>query len=110
MQAPTPFEFSEVLPAFLTALAAGSALVLTKQLHGRYTLDSQAGVQKFHHNPTPRIGGVALYLGALAGCLFAPHGLCLLLLGVLVAGLPALLVGLWEDISKRVSVGGFRWA
>lgn len=42
------------------------ALVLTQTWHGRFTLDSAEGVQKFHTHPTPRIGGLGVMAGLLA--------------------------------------------
>ncbi|MGH8821784.1 MAG: MraY family glycosyltransferase, partial [Rhodoferax sp.] len=79
-------------------------LVATRRWHGRLTTDSILGVQKFHTRPTPRVGGIAIAAGILAGYLFAvPHRQALL--GpLLLAGIPAFAFGLLEDITKRVSV------
>lgn len=105
------------LPDWLTAasialLAAlfGSALVciglvMTKHHHGHLTLDSHVGVQKMHVNPTPRVGGVGIYLGVvLAASLVHNSETALILQQVLLAGVPALLFGLLEDLTKRASV------
>lgn len=94
-----------VLVALGVSFCAALALVLTKGIHGHLSLDSTFGVQKFHTEPTPRVGGVAIVLGAACAYLTAPkgyfHGL---LWPLLLASIPAFLFGLVEDITKRVSV------
>lgn len=87
------------------AFAVAVALVLTKDHHGHISMDTQFGVQKFHTAPTPRVGGVAIVLGAACAYLAAPpgyfHGL---FWPLLLASIPAFLFGLMEDLTKRVSV------
>jgi UDP-N-acetylmuramyl pentapeptide phosphotransferase/UDP-N-acetylglucosamine-1-phosphate transferase len=80
-------------------------LVLTNPLHGHLTHDQPGAVQKFHHHPTPRVGGVAIYVGLVSAWLAGPRSAVADILGiVLLAGLPALLFGLLEDVTKRVGV------
>lgn len=79
-------------------------LVLTKQWHGVYTIDSSIGIQKFHTLPTPRIGGVPIVLGLIVAWGKAPEEVKQLLTPILIAGLPAFLFGVAEDLTKRVSV------
>jgi UDP-N-acetylmuramyl pentapeptide phosphotransferase/UDP-N-acetylglucosamine-1-phosphate transferase len=88
------------LVAFLVAVL----LTITKHLHGHLTMDGLAGVQKMHVVPTPRVGGIALFSGVFAGWLFGATEPSELLGAILVAGLPAFVFGLAEDITKRVSV------
>ena len=38
------------------------ALVLSAHKHGHLTMDLPGAVQKFHSQPTPRVGGIAIYL------------------------------------------------
>lgn len=78
------------------------ALVLTQRWHGPYTLDSAWGVQRFHTQPTPRIGGVAIAMGLLVVWWQASAERHALLAPLLLASFPALVFGLAEDISKRV--------
>lgn len=80
-------------------------LVLTQGWHGRLSMDTHGGVQKFHTHPTPRIGGVAVFGGLLGAYLVAPSSLQLLLGPLVLAGIPAFLFGLLEDLTKNVSVG-----
>ena len=97
------------------ALIAGSAaaflIVRFSHLHLHVTSDTAfgEGPQKFHHETTPRIGGVAIIIGLLVGLLIAvqneimsakqcwPWLLCMA---------PVFLVGLGEDLSKKVAA---RW-
>ena len=95
------------LPALLAcaaALAAALLLILTQCWHGRHTMDTHEGVQKFHTQPTPRIGGIAVAMGVLAGFVWADAGKQALLGPLILAGIPAFAFGLLEDITKRVSV------
>jgi UDP-N-acetylmuramyl pentapeptide phosphotransferase/UDP-N-acetylglucosamine-1-phosphate transferase len=112
-----------MIPAFdmWAALAVPAAtsffisllIVLTERWHGRLTFDIDlAGVQKMHRKPVPRVGGIALCSGVLAVVLFGAvgephpalrtHAPDLMLL--LIAGMPCFLMGLKEDLTKRVSV------
>lgn len=87
------------------AFALAQALVLSAHKHGHFTMDLPGAVQKFHFDPTPRVGGIAIYLAVVVGWACAP-GVAerKLLATLLVAGMPALLIGLLEDVTKRVSV------
>ena len=81
------------------------ALVLSAHKHGHLTMDLPGAVQKFHSLPTPRVGGIAIYLAMTGAWIFlAKPRETALLTTLLLAGMPALLVGLAEDVTKRVSV------
>lgn len=81
------------------------ALVLSAHKHGHLTMDLPGAVQKFHFDPTPRVGGIAIYAALTTAWVLLPGaGERKLLATVLLAGMPALLVGLLEDVTKRVSV------
>ena len=66
--------------------------------------DSAEGVQKFHVNPTSRLGGIAIFLGLAVSGLAVP--------GIaefnhysfwfLLAAIPVWLAGLTEDLTRRV--------
>ncbi len=80
------------------------AIVLTKEWHGVHTLDSDDGVQKIHAEPTPRVGGIAIYVGLWTGWWLAPHDISALLGPMLIAAAPAFIAGSLEDLTKRDSV------
>jgi UDP-N-acetylmuramyl pentapeptide phosphotransferase/UDP-N-acetylglucosamine-1-phosphate transferase len=79
-------------------------LVLTKHWHGRLTMDTLGGIQKFHILPTPRVGGIAIVAGIVSGYLMAHLDRQLLLGPLILAGIPAFAFGLLEDVTKHVSV------
>lgn len=78
-------------------------IVQTKGWHGKRTLDFTDGVQKFHANPTPRIGGVGIFTGLLVSLVFLRQETQELLNVLLIAALPAFAAGLLEDFTKQVS-------
>jgi UDP-N-acetylmuramyl pentapeptide phosphotransferase/UDP-N-acetylglucosamine-1-phosphate transferase len=95
-----------VLVGFAVALGCCLLIVGTQGWHGALTHDAMGGVQKFHHRPTPRIGGVGIALGYWAIWPLLPQGLApelATLWGQIgLAATPALLAGLAEDVTKRV--------
>ena len=89
----------------LVSFALAQALVLSAHKHGHLTMDLPGAIQKFHLDPTPRVGGIAIYLAVVLAWALTPHGAAERLLAtLLIAGMPALLVGVLEDVTKRVSV------
>jgi len=89
---------------FTSSFALCILLVVTKRWHGALTLDSSHGIQKFHTDPTPRVGGLPIVLGATAAWWQAPAAVRDAFGPILLAGIPAFAFGLAEDITKRVSV------
>lgn len=91
--------------ALVLSYAIAQGLVLSAHKHGHLTMDHPGAVQKFHLDPTPRVGGIAIYVAIMVTWMLLPGAAeGKLLGGVLLAGIPALLVGLLEDVTKRVSV------
>lgn len=90
--------------AFIATFLASVTLVLTQRWHGRFSLDSTQGVQKFHATPTPRIGGVAVALGLVVAWATATPKVQAILGPMLLAGVPAFVFGLAEDVTKKVGV------
>ena len=89
---------------FVASLAFCILLVLTKSWHGALSMDANEGIQKFHSIPTPRIGGLAIVAALWVAWLNAQPELKSLIGLFLLAGLPAFVFGLAEDITKKVSV------
>ncbi|WP_047237497.1 MraY family glycosyltransferase [Chromobacterium subtsugae] len=92
-----------IISTFLSLFMA-MFLIHFSHLHERFTSDHDlGGVQKFHAMPVPRVGGVPLAAGLLAGCgvlswsLSDATALLLLLVSV-----PAFAAGLMEDMTKQV--------
>lgn len=92
---------------FLVSFLATLLIVRYAHLHRRFSSDADiSGVQKFHSEPVPRIGGLAILLGLVIAALqlrlsYPQVSTGILLL--LVCGMPAFLSGLAEDLTKRVS-------
>lgn len=94
-----------IIATLIVSFVIAQALVLSAHKHGHLTMDLPGAVQKFHLDPTPRVGGIAIYVAVTVAWILLPgrtegH----LLATVLLAGMPALFIGLLEDVTKRVSV------
>lgn len=94
--------------SFVVSLIATLLVVRYSHLHEHITADHDLdGVQKFHANPVPRVGGLGLVVGLLAALGFryfenrevGAFGLLLLL-----SAMPAFGLGFVEDLTKRVGV------
>ena len=85
-------------------------LLKFSSLHSRFSSDhTDAGPQKFHSTPTPRIGGVAIALGLIASYLYINYinqnaSVLTQLSYLVLAAIPAFAGGVVEDLTKRVSV------
>lgn len=95
--------------AFLISLVVTLLVVRYEHLHSHVTADHDLdGVQKFHANPVPRVGGIGVMVGTAIGegakFFFEPE---VAIFGFLVlsAATPAFVAGLIEDMTKRISVG-----
>ena len=93
-----------VYVAGVVSFVVAFMLVVTKRWHGRFSMDNVKGVQKMHLSPTPRGGGVAVFIGATAAWLLTSPETSELIGMLLLAGTPAFAFGLIEDVTKRVSV------
>ncbi len=101
---------SFLVGAFLCSWLVGLVLICSFSRHARFSADfTSGGPQKYHVAPVPRVGGVAVFAGALLAA--AVPGWLLgggdaesrLLLGLLLCSLPAFGAGLVEDLTKAVS-------
>lgn len=79
-------------------------IVRTKSLHRIHTLDTNRGVQKLHLQPTPRIGGLGIFLAVICAYFFEDSDRAVILGPLILAGLSAFVFGFVEDLTKRVNV------
>jgi UDP-N-acetylmuramyl pentapeptide phosphotransferase/UDP-N-acetylglucosamine-1-phosphate transferase len=94
-----------LLIAVGASLAVSALLVFTQRHHGHLTMDSNEGVQKFHVHPTPRVGGLGIYLGLLvAWWIVKDVQVSAILKTIVLAGIPAFAFGILEDLTKEVGV------
>lgn len=95
---------------FMGALLTALLIVKTQRWHGALSYDQTNGVQKFHEEPTPRVGGLAIFLGTALSLWGAERTQAELVKTILLAGAPAFAMGLAEDLSKRIGVWPRLWA
>lgn len=80
-------------------------IIKTVKWHAKLTLDNNTGAQKFHKSPTPRIGGLAIFLSAwlLAIMGLGMHKLwAVFFIKVLAPTSLVFLVGFAEDLYKKI--------
>jgi UDP-N-acetylmuramyl pentapeptide phosphotransferase/UDP-N-acetylglucosamine-1-phosphate transferase len=90
--------------AFLASFVLCIVFVLTKRWHGRVSMDTTDGIQKFHSAPTPRIGGIPILLALVIAWGKSSAEIQTLLAPILFAGMPAFLFGIAEDLTKQIGV------
>jgi UDP-N-acetylmuramyl pentapeptide phosphotransferase/UDP-N-acetylglucosamine-1-phosphate transferase len=95
--------------SFFLSLLITIALIRYQHLHEKASSDHDLlGPQKFHTFPVPRIGGIGIFFSFLITGLNAYFFLGLdkgyLVLQLILCAFPAFLVGLLEDITKKISV------
>lgn len=103
---------SMALIAAIASLLTSMFIVYTERWHRAFSLDKDlGGAQKFHTNPVPRVGGIALLTGLVAVLISdtyfeAERSVTVVSeLGLLMlAAMPVFLAGLIEDLTKRISV------
>jgi UDP-N-acetylmuramyl pentapeptide phosphotransferase/UDP-N-acetylglucosamine-1-phosphate transferase len=96
--------------SFLSSLVVTLLVVRSASLHSRISADHDlSGPQKFHTQPVPRIGGLGVLVAMVAAGVFAgftqADGAPRFWL-LLACGTPAFLVGIAEDLTKKVAA---RW-
>ncbi len=94
--------------AFLASLIVTFLVIHYQHLHLHISADHDLdGVQKFHSIPVPRVGGIGVIVGLVAGQLtnfFLEPEISIFGLLLIIAVIPAFAAGLTEDLTKRVSV------
>ncbi len=97
-----------LLTSLLTSLVVCGLLIRYRNLHLRFSGDHDlTGPQKFHQAVTSRIGGIGIMAGYLVTVIldiFLNSSLAKSLALIALAALPIFVVGLTEDLTKRISV------
>src|SRR5690606_38499687 len=90
----------------VVAFMVGGLIVASERWHGAFTGDSDLSKpQASHSRATPRVGGLAVLAGSLAGLLvLGPSNMTLTWLwpALFIAAMPVFVAGLLEDITKDV--------
>lgn len=90
--------------ALVVSFLACIIIINTNKLHKIIPQDSTAGIQNLHHQPTPRIGGLGIFV-AVVCAYFSENTERSDILGPLIlAGISAFLFGFTEDLTKQVNV------
>jgi UDP-N-acetylmuramyl pentapeptide phosphotransferase/UDP-N-acetylglucosamine-1-phosphate transferase len=96
--------FGLAMIGFVSSALTSLLIVVSKCWHGAWTLDHVSGIQKFHENDVPRIGGMAILVGLLMIELVDPLVLGASFEYLFLAGAIPFIFGFAEDLIKRVSV------
>lgn len=93
----------------IVAFMVGGLIVASERWHGVFTGDSDLKKpQAMHSRAAPRVGGLAVVAGSLAGLLvLGPSNMTLTWLWpvLFIAAMPVFVAGLLEDITKDVGSG-----
>ena len=80
-------------------------LLFTKYLNNIKVIDSYESIQKIHTNITPRVGGIAVFFGAIAGCYFSPPEFFgILFWSFIISSTPIFFIGISEDLTQKTGV------
>lgn len=96
-----------LLTSLLSSFAATLFIIRYKHLHERFSADSDlSGPQKFHLKIVPRIGGISIAIGLLAGMILRlkNNPASLIEITILMCAIPTFAIGLTEDLTKQISV------
>lgn len=97
-----------LISAFLCALVVSLLIIRYQSVHQHITGDLDlSGPQKFHKKVVPRIGGLSIYLSlwlASVVRLLQDQDSGLLLMAITACAGIAFLVGIAEDLSKRIGI------
>ncbi len=98
---------SSLLAAFFCSFVVTLLIIRLKYLHGHFSGDHDlSGPQKFHTELVPRIGGIAIAIGLLAGTLMNLQSIPVpaFEITLLLCAIPTFTIGLAEDLTKTVSI------
>ncbi len=93
--------FFLILILILSAILSISIIYINRLLGNKY-IDNLEGVQKFHNAPTPRLGGLAIFLAFIFSSIVASEYKEVYLL-LVVSSTPIFFVGILEDLYKNIN-------
>jgi len=95
----------EFLFAGLVSAFVACVILATKSYHLKYTAKGHSGAarQSAHRVPTPRIGGIAIFSGFIAGTAMLPSDVAAYSVPLLLSCIAVFVGGLGEDIGRDVS-------
>jgi UDP-GlcNAc:undecaprenyl-phosphate GlcNAc-1-phosphate transferase len=95
----------EFLFAGLVSAFVACVILATKSYHLKYTAKGHSGAarQSAHRVPTPRVGGIAIFSGFIAGTAMLPSDVAAYAVPLLLSCIAVFVGGLGEDIGRDVS-------
>lgn len=96
-----------LLITFCTSFVVTFLLIRYQHLHGHLSGDHQfSSPQKIHTRSVPRIGGLSISTGVIAGTLYIAFkdNVLELILAILVSCIPVFGIGLIEDLKKNIGI------
>jgi UDP-N-acetylmuramyl pentapeptide phosphotransferase/UDP-N-acetylglucosamine-1-phosphate transferase len=98
----------EILIGFFTSFLTTFLIVKTKAIHEKYSGDGHLdSPQRIHSSLTPRVGGIAIFLGFSVAIFASAFNLMetkTTNLTLLICSIPVFSIGLLEDMTKRISI------
>jgi UDP-N-acetylmuramyl pentapeptide phosphotransferase/UDP-N-acetylglucosamine-1-phosphate transferase len=92
------------LAALLASFAVCWAILLARRAHEKLSIDDTTpGLHKVHRTAVPRIGGLGILAGVIAGAATLELADAQWMLLLLLAALPAFTGGFLEDLTRRVT-------
>ena len=99
---------SSLVISFIFSLLISFFIIRYRHLHEHVSGDHDTtGIQKFHFFSVPRIGGIGIFFGLLIALAIRwTHNADVGVLGLILAlcALPTFIVGLAEDLTKKISI------
>lgn len=92
------------LLTFYVTFLASVALVAADDCYAHLITNNSLDIQNHNTVPAQRVGGAAIALGVLIAWVMAAPDVSDILGPMLIAGIPALIFGLAEDISQKIGV------
>ena len=95
----------EFLFAGLVSAFVACVILVTKSYHLKYTAKGHSGAarQSAQRVPTPRIGGISIFSGFIAGTAMLPSDVAAYAVPLLLSCIAVFVGGLGEDIGRDVS-------
>ena len=92
-----------LLPFFFTSFFCGILIILNNFIG--FGKDKIAGVQKFHHNQTSRLGGIGLMIGIIFALNFSSASFTSthIFIQLLLTGMPIFFAGFLEDLTHKIT-------
>ena len=87
--------------SILTSLLSLIIIYFNRYSNFKYS-DNLDGVQKFHSFPTPRLGGIAIFIVFLISTFFIPDFKGIIII-ILISSIPTYFLGLLEDLFHNIN-------